>query len=169
MTPVTKKPLAKPVLHKAAAKTVKPVVKATPEVVSAAPAMKEGRYYQGLGGRKTATAQVRLHPKQTGITINNKAFIDYFKSPKDQLTVMSPLELTSMSKAVGVTVRVAGGGTHAQAGAVRHGIAMALVALDKELKKRLKRAGFITRDPRVVERKKYGLKKARRAPQWAKR
>ncbi len=154
-----KKTTAHPVAHKA----VKPAV----AHVAKAP-VKTDRYYQGRGGRKTATASVRVHPKGSGITVNGRAFATYFPTLKMQTIITSPLILADM-KDVGVTVVVSGGGLNAQAGAVRHGIARALVALDAELRKKLKRAGFMTRDPRHVERKKYGLKKARRAPQWAKR
>jgi small subunit ribosomal protein S9 len=158
MTTATKKTTAK-----AAPKSAKPKieVKASPK--------QEGRYYQGLGGRKTATASVRIYPKGTGVTVNGKELKEYFKMPKHQTEVLAPLEVAEMGKSLGVTVKVSGSGIHAQAQAVRNGIATALVALDKELKKKLKRVGFITRDPRVVERKKYGLKGARRSPQWSKR
>lgn len=128
-----------------------------------------GRYKQGLGGRKTASAQVRLFPKNTGIVVNGKDYTKYFAQPKHQMTVLSPLTLTELAGAMGVSVHVRGGGIAAQADAVRHGIARAILAHDETLRKPLKREGFLTRDPRAVERKKYGLKKARRSPQWAKR
>jgi small subunit ribosomal protein S9 len=128
-----------------------------------------GRYKQGLGGRKTASAQVRLYPKNTGITVNGKDYTKYFAQLRHQMTVVSPLEIAQLKDAVGVSVLVRGGGIAAQADAVRHGIARAILAHDETLRKPLKREGFLTRDPRAVERKKYGLKKARRAPQWAKR
>lgn len=147
-------------------------VKKTEKAVKSAPAVKahhEGRYKQGVGGRKTASAQVRIYPKSTGILINDKDYTAYFPSLKHQMIVTAPLVATEMKNAVGVTVKVNGGGTNAQAEAVRHGLARALVAHDPEFKKKLRREGFMTRDSRHVERKKYGLKKARRAPQWAKR
>ena len=129
----------------------------------------EGRYKQGIGGRKTASAQVRIYPKQSGITVNGKDYKQYFPMARQQATVMAPLMTAQMQDAVGVSAQVAGGGMMAQADAVRNGIARALVAHDPELRKAQRRDGHMTRDPRHVERKKYGLKKARRAPQWAKR
>lgn len=147
-------------------KTEKPVAH---RAASAKSAHVEGRFKQGRGGRKTATAQVRVYPKGTGIVVNGKEYTKYFAQPRHQLIVSSPLEIAGMKDAAGVTVLVRGGGINAQAEAVRHGIARALVAHSAELRKPLKREGFLKRDPRAVERKKYGLKKARRAPQWAKR
>lgn len=129
----------------------------------------EGRYKQGIGGRKTASAQVRIFPKNTGITVNGKEYKAYFSQPRHQLVVLAPLVITDLVSAMGVSAHVAGGGISAQADAVRHGIARALISHDPELRKALKREGYLTRDSRAVERKKYGLKKARRAPQWAKR
>lgn len=128
-----------------------------------------GRYKQGVGGRKTATAQVRLYPKHSGITVNGKDYTKYFPQLRHQMAVMSPLTVTEMQSVVGVSAHVRGGGINAQAEAVRHGIARALIAHEPNFRKAVKREGFLTRDPRAVERKKYGLKKARRSPQWAKR
>lgn len=128
-----------------------------------------GRYKQGVGGRKTASAQVRIFPKQSGIVVNGKEYTEYFAQPRHQLTVLAPLKTAQMENAIGISVMVQGGGISAQADAIRNGIARALVSHDTELKKALRRDGHMTRDPRAVERKKYGLKKARRAPQWAKR
>jgi small subunit ribosomal protein S9 len=128
-----------------------------------------GRYKQGVGGRKTATAQVRIFPKQSGIVVNGKDYKEYFKQATHQLSVVSPLKTAQVEDAMGVSVIVMGGGIAGQADAVRNGIARALVSHDPEMRKALRRDGHMTRDPRAVERKKYGLKKARRAPQWAKR
>ena len=133
------------------------------------PAHFEGRFKQGRGGRKTATAQVRLYPKATGVVVNGKDHTVYFQQLRHQLSVVAPLEITETKSAFGVSALVVGGGITGQADAVRHGIARALIAQDPTFRKALKREGFLTRDPRAVERKKYGLKKARRAPQWAKR
>ena len=148
-------------------------IKKTEKTVKSAPIAKavpyEGRYKQGVGGRKTATAQVRLFSKASGMIVNDKDYTKYFPTKKQQLMVMAPLKTAEMEGAMGVTVKVYGGGIMAQAGAVRHGLTLALVSHDPELRKKLKIEGFMTRDPRHVERKKYGLKKARRAPQWAKR
>ena len=112
---------------------------------------------------------MRLYSKRTGILINDKDFREYFKAPKHQQIVIAPLETMKMTDTLGATVKVSGGGLTAQAEAVRHGLSRALVKFNDNFKKRLRRVGFLTRDSRMVERKKYGLKKARRAPQWAKR
>ena len=130
---------------------------------------KKERYHEAVGGRKTARARVRLFNKTNGFTINGKDLKEYFRIPKHQFVAISPLKTVNLLNKVGVTVKVQGGGLNAQAEAVRHGVARALVMLDEQFKKNLRHAGFITRDQRKVERKKYGLKKARRAPQWAKR
>ncbi|HEY4499631.1 MAG TPA: 30S ribosomal protein S9 [Candidatus Paceibacterota bacterium] len=127
------------------------------------------RYVEAVGRRKTAIARVRLYPKKTGYTINGKAYQDYFPMKKYQEMILTPFEVLSMNEKMGVNVLVRGGGINAQAEAVRHGISRALVVWDETFRKRLRVSGFLTRDPRMVERKKYGLKKARRAPQWAKR
>lgn len=130
---------------------------------------KTARYYEGVGGRKTAVARVRLYKEKGHITVNDKLVKEYFASPMHQGVAIAPLTLTSMLDHSTVTVHVRGGGIAAQADAMRHGIARALVAMDEGFKKVLRASGFLTRDPRVVERKKPGLKKARKAPQWAKR
>ena len=131
--------------------------------------VKRERYFEGRGGRKTSVARARIYLKGTGIEINGKDVALYFKNTRDQLVVASPFELLKVGDKIRATVHVSGGGIHGQADAVRNALAKAIVLWDAETKKRLRKAGFITRDPRVVERKKYGLKKARRAPQWQKR
>ncbi len=131
--------------------------------------VKKERYIEALGGRKTAHARVRLFSGQKTIIINDKDYKEYFKIPKHQMLVSAPLKLTGVLDKMGITVRVAGGGIGMQAEAVRHGLSRALILFNEEFKKVLKHAGFVTRDARSVERKKYGLKKARRAPQWQKR
>ena len=145
----------------------RPVKKIPP--VTELPAAKKERYFEASGGRKTAKARARLYTKGSGILVNNKDYKDYFKIPKQQLVAAIPLELMKVLDRLRVTVKVSGGGASAQAEAVRNAIAKALVKFNADFKKRLRRAGFITRDSRMVERKKYGLKKARRAPQWQKR
>lgn len=127
------------------------------------------KFVQAKGGRKTASAVARVLPNKTGVLINEKNYKEYFKIPKNQLAAVAPLELLKLSEKVSASVKVYGGGINAQAEAVRNAIAKALVKYDESLKLALRRAGFLTRDARMVERKKYGLKKARRAPQWAKR
>lgn len=127
------------------------------------------RYVEAVGGRKTAVARIRLFNKKGEILVNNRPFNAYFPMSKHQSAVLEPLESLHLSDRFMASIQVRGGGFNAQAEAIRHGLARALVKLDPSFKKNLRRSGFLTRDPRMVERKKYGLKKARRAPQWAKR
>ncbi len=129
----------------------------------------QSRYFQAHGGRKTAGASARVMAGQKGLIVNDKDYKVYFKTAKNQAAAFAPLETLKIHEKVGATVRVKGGGINAQAEAVRNAIARALAKFDESFKGQLRRAGFMTRDPRMVERKKYGLKKARRAPQWAKR
>ncbi|CCJ33275.1 MULTISPECIES: 30S ribosomal protein S9 [Caloramator] len=125
--------------------------------------------YYGTGRRKTSVARVRLVPGEGNIIINKRSLDDYFGLETLKVIVKQPLVLTGTLNKYDVLVNVHGGGFTGQAGAIRHGIARALVQADADLKPVLKKAGFLTRDPRMVERKKYGLKKARRAPQFSKR
>lgn len=126
--------------------------------------------YYGTGRRKSSVARVYLVPGGTGkITINKRDIDDYFGLETLKLIVRQPFEATSTSDKFDVLVNVHGGGFTGQAGAIRHGISRALNQADAEYRPALKKAGFLTRDPRMVERKKYGLKKARRAPQFSKR
>ena len=126
--------------------------------------------FWGTGRRKKAIARVRLIPDGSGsITINKRSIDEYFGLDTIKLIVRQPLELTESTAKYDVIVNVQGGGFTGQAGAIRHGISRALVLADGETKAALKKAGFLTRDPRAKERKKYGLKKARRAPQFSKR
>ncbi|HEX9530960.1 MAG TPA: 30S ribosomal protein S9 [Acidimicrobiales bacterium] len=124
---------------------------------------------QTTGRRKRAVARVRLRPGGGKITVNRRLFEDYFPSATHRMIVTEPLRLTSTEETYDVEVTMDGGGVSGQAGALRHGIARALVELDPELRISLKRAGFLTRDDRKKESKKYGLKKARKAPQYSKR
>lgn len=126
------------------------------------------RYIEGIGRRKTAVARVRITKGKGVFVINDKSLESYFPGAQLQAVVQAPLRETSSSN-FDVSVRVNGGGIQAQSEAIRHGLSRALVTQDADFKKRLRSAGFLTRDSRMVERKKYGLKKARRAPQWAKR
>ena len=125
--------------------------------------------YYGTGRRKTSVARVRLLPGSGNITVNKKDIEDYFDYDSLKVIVKSPLEITDNLDKYDVFVNVNGGGYTGQAGAIRHGISRALLKADSETRPALKQAGFLTRDPRMVERKKYGLKKARRAPQFSKR
>lgn len=125
--------------------------------------------FYGTGRRKNAIARVYLVPGEGNVTVNNKEVLAYFGRKTLDMVVRQPLELTNVTGRFDVKVKVVGGGVSGQAGAVRHGIARALVQADPNLRPVLKRAGFLTRDPRMKERRKYGLKKARRAPQFSKR
>jgi len=125
--------------------------------------------YYGTGRRKSSVARVYLVPGTGKITINKRDMDDYFGLDTLKLIVKQPLELTNNTSKFDVLVNVKGGGTTGQAGAIRHGISRALLEADPDLKSALKAEGFLTRDPRMKERKKYGLKAARRAPQFSKR
>ncbi|MFA6354184.1 MAG: 30S ribosomal protein S9 [Candidatus Paceibacterota bacterium] len=127
------------------------------------------RYFEGIGRRKTAVARVRISPGHGKAIVNGKDLIAYFKISRLGESALSPLRELKLSDKFDVQAKIIGGGINAQAEALRHGLARALVLSDEELKKRLRVFGFLTRDSRMVERKKYGLKKARRAPQWKKR
>ena len=126
-------------------------------------------YFYGTGRRKSSVARVRLYNGTGKITINDRDIDDYFGLETLQLIVRQPLALTETAEKFDIVCRVSGGGVTGQAGAIRHGIARALLQSDAELRAALKKAGFLTRDPRMKERKKYGLKGARRAPQFSKR
>ena len=127
-------------------------------------------YLYGTGRRKSSIARVHLFPNGTGtITINNRDIDDYFGLETLKYTVRQPLNKTNMSGKVDINATVTGGGVTGQAGAIRHGIARALLLVDEAFRAPLKEAGYLTRDPRMKERKKYGLKAARRAPQFSKR
>ncbi|MCL2386000.1 MAG: 30S ribosomal protein S9 [Defluviitaleaceae bacterium] len=125
--------------------------------------------YYGTGRRKSAVARVYLMPGKGNIIINKRGIDDYFGLDTLKLIVRQPLELTSTTGKFDVKVNVYGGGYTGQAGAIRHGISRALLVADDDFRQPLKKAGFLTRDPRMKERKKYGLKGARRAPQFSKR
>ena len=123
----------------------------------------------GTGRRKTSTARVFVRPGSGQITINGKALDDYFGRQTSRMVVRQPLELVEMIEKFDVVITVEGGGASGQAGAIRHGITRALVEYDENLKGDLRRAGYVTRDAREVERKKVGLRKARKRPQYSKR
>jgi small subunit ribosomal protein S9 len=125
--------------------------------------------YYGTGRRKSSVARVRLVPGSGKITINHRNFVDYIPSAAVRLDVLQPLNLTNTQSSYDVLVNVNGGGISGQAGAIRHGITRALMEVNPDFRGVLKKAGLVTRDPRAKERKKYGLKKARRAPQFSKR
>lgn len=125
--------------------------------------------YLGTGRRKSSVARVRLTPGTGSITVNKRDLEDYFGHETLKMIVREPLVLTDTLAKFDITANVHGGGTTGQAGAIRHGIARALIIVNPELRSALKKAGYLTRDPRMKERKKYGLKAARRAPQFSKR
>lgn len=125
--------------------------------------------YMGTGRRKHSVARVRLVPGEGRIVINKREINDYFDLETLKLIVKQPLNLTETTSKYDIFVLAHGGGTSGQAGAIRHGISRALLKADPELRSALKKAGFLTRDSRMKERKKYGLKAARRAPQFSKR
>ena len=129
----------------------------------------EVRYYEAVGRRKRAVARVRLYPGEGEMVINGKPVDEYFGRPQDWRSVMAPFVLTESQNRFNLSVLVKGGGVTGQAHAIRHGIARALLRADPESKAALRRAGFLTRDPREKERKKPGLKRARKAPQYTKR
>ena len=128
------------------------------------------KYFYGTGRRKSSVARVRVYENGTGaITINGRDIDDYFGLDTLKLIVRQPLVTADMVGKVDVVITVCGGGVSGQAGAIRHGLSRALVLVNPEYRASLKAAGFMTRDPRMKERKKYGLKAARRAPQFSKR
>lgn len=127
------------------------------------------KFYYATGRRKTASARVFLKPGKGIITINGKKANDYLKRMQSRMVILQPIDTVGQSDKFDVRVTVTGGGENGQAGAVRHGITRALVAFNPEFKTVLKKAGFVTRDPRMVERKKYGKAGARRRYQYSKR
>ena len=126
-------------------------------------------YFYGTGRRKKSVARVRVYHGTGKITINDRSIDDYFGLETLKLIVRQPLALTGTTEKFDIVCRVNGGGVTGQAGAIRHGLSRALLQYDEALRPALKKAGFLTRDPRMKERKKYGLKGARRAPQFSKR
>jgi len=148
-------------------KKVKPVPKPVPKP---APKPKPARYFEAVGRRKTAVARMRLFTKGgKEFLVNDKPYQAYFPTLVLQQAALASLEKMKCLDKFRISAKVKGGGLNAQAEAVRHGIARALVLFNPDFRKRLKKAGFLTRDPRMRERKKFGLKRARRAPQWKKR
>jgi small subunit ribosomal protein S9 len=131
---------------------------------------KSDRYIEAIGRRKTAVARVRLFTKgDKEFIVNNQPYTEYFQTIEDQESAVASMKKMKCLDKFRVTVKVQGGGHRAQSEAVRHGTARVLVDFNNNFRKRLRKAGFLTRDPRMRERKKFGLKRARKAPQWAKR
>lgn len=130
----------------------------------------KGQFYYGVGRRKTSVARVRLYPGTGSVTINGKTSNDYFGGRSlNQILLIAPMRATQTAERFDVVATVVGGGVSGQVGAVRHGIARALLRFDEELRPTLKSEGMLTRDSRMKERKKVGLKRARKAPQYTKR
>jgi len=131
--------------------------------------MADERYYEGTGRRKTAVARVRLYPGRSDVTVNDKTLQEMLPRSSHQRQALLSLEVTEQAGKFGAQVKVAGGGVTGWAGAISHGIARALVVFDESNRRTLRKNGLLTRDPRMKERKKYGLKRARKAPQYTKR
>src|SRR3989344_1633790 len=130
----------------------------------------EGKYVEAVGRRKTSTARVRLHQgSKASFLVNDRDVKNYFPTEELQRTVSDPFTKTKIADKYDITVKVQGGGIHSQAEAIRLGISRALTLTDDELRGKLKTLGFLKRDPRAKERRKFGLKKARKSPQWSKR
>lgn len=127
------------------------------------------RYVEGIGRRKTSTARVRIFEGTGNFMVNNRPLDKYFTIKRFVETVLAPLKFLKLVGKFDISVKVLGGGIMGQSEAIRHGLSRALVKYNESFKKLLREAGFLTRDPRMVERKKYGLKKARKSPQWQKR
>ncbi len=166
-----KAPAKKVAKKKVATVKVEPKAKAEPKVKAVKAPKTAERYLYAVGRRKTAVAQVRLYPvaKTEGTIVNGKDVLAYFGTPALVADALLPLKTVGMEETFTITVVVRGGGLHGQAGAIKLGVARCLIKHDVLLRATLKAQGFLTRDSRAVERKKPGLKKARRAPQWSKR
>ncbi|MBI2021123.1 30S ribosomal protein S9 [Candidatus Giovannonibacteria bacterium] len=145
------------------------MAKTDKKTIEKKPAASPSKYFEAVGRRKTSIARTRLLKDAEGILINEKPLKEYFKTAELQNIVESPLKVASLEKIYGVSARLKGGGIHSQAEALRHGISRAILKIDSEQRKPLKVRGYLKRDPRAKERRKFGLKKARKAPQWAKR
>lgn len=164
-----KTPTKKEKKAKAPKKEVKEVKKVVKKEIKEQPPKPE-RYFGAVGRRKTAVARIRLFTRgEKQLLIKNKPYQEYFSTPETQQLATASLRKMKCLDKFRILVKVRGGGYHAQAEAVRHGIARVLVKFNPNFRKRLRKAGYLTRDPRMRERKKFGLKRARRAPQWAKR
>ena len=131
--------------------------------------MIQQQYYYGTGRRKTAVARVRLYPGSGAVVVNGRPFEEIFTRPLHQSQITQPLRITNNQARFNVQAKVEGGGVSGWAGAIAHGISRALVDADERTKPQLRKQGLLTRDPRMKERKKYGLKRARKAPQYTKR
>ena len=159
----------KEVKEKVVAKKAPAVAKSSSVAKPAAKAV-AGRYIEAVGRRKTSTARVRItEAAKESVVVNDKDVKIYFPTAELQKIVAEAIEKSKVSGKFAVSVLVKGGGIHSQAEAVRHGLSRTIIKFDEETRKRLKKLGFLKRDPRMKERRKFGLKKARKAPQWSKR
>lgn len=166
------KPAAKRPSHKPAVKKPVPVAVVEEAVETEKPPVKHiptNKNFYAVGKRKTAVAQVLLSGGNGAINVNNVSFEAYFPTPFLQAIVRQPLSAVGLEKSLNIKTKIHSGGIHAQAEAMRHAVSRALILLNPESRRTLKKLGFLTRDPRVKERKKPGLKRARRAPQFSKR
>lgn len=146
------------------------IKKASAKPKSTVKKKEDSSYFEAVGRRKTSVARVRIFSKgNPGIWVNEKEVSKYFPTNELQNIVEDPLKKMKLSKSFRVLAKIDGGGIHSQAEALRHGISRALVNFNLDFRKKLKKSGFLTRDPRMKERRKFGLKKARKAPQWSKR
>ena len=169
---IVKKPAAKKPAVKKTEKPEKiaPVLDLADEKVEEVEVKESTRFFEGIGRRKTAIARVRIFTKgDKQILVNEKPYTSYFTSIELQQVATGSLQKMNCMDRFFINIKTQGGGINAQAEAVRHGIARALVLFNPDFRKRLRRVGYLTRDPRMRERKKFGLKRARRAPQWQKR
>ena len=164
-TPHTKDEKKDAVLPDAAKKPPKPPI----QDGEPRPEKKRDRYFEAVGRRKTSVARVRLFTRAGDFTVNDKLYSAYFPTFELQKIVEEALKKMKLFGRFRVSVKLSGGGVHSQAEAVRHGLSRCLIKFNPDFRKRLKRAGYLKRDPRMKERKKPGLKRARKAPQWAKR
>jgi len=174
--PVVKKPVAKPHAVKKPHAPKEHVVKHAAKeeamavnVVPHVPKIPHGQHFYAVGRRKTAVAQAQISQGNGTITVNKLSLEGYFQTPDLRQIVIHPLSSVGLDKTINVRAKVHGGGIHSQAESLRHAISRALIELNPESRRTLKKLGFLTRDPRVKERKKPGLKRARRAPQFSKR
>jgi small subunit ribosomal protein S9 len=150
--------------------TAKKIIRKKAEIKEEKVKPKGPNYFEAIGRRKTSTARVRIFPdKERGILINGKTLENYFLTSETRETVLSPLKIMDCLDNFKVSVRVKGGGVNSQAEAIRYGISRALTLFNPEFRQKLKPIGLLTRDSRMRERKKFGLKRARKAPQWQKR
>ena len=140
-----------------------------PEILEDKDDKRPDRYFEAVGRRKTSTARVRLCTRAGDFVVNQKPYGQYFPDLELQKIAEDALQKMKLFGRFRVSAKITGGGTHSQAEALRHGLARCLIKFNPDFRKRLKRAGYLRRDPRMKERKKFGLKKARRAPQWSKR